>query len=224
VPVLTVTYDVKDVESRENLKPFIDTTFPGMHIGGTLTQHNTFTLWFDEKLTSVSRGETALTDGLMEGPAAPEYITNMLPGLKLTQYRFRRMTNVYETFKNGDAENRMIFEGQNYDIFIFGTTKADGRINYVAGVDLLASLGSKALTRTLDQGKLPLMYYTGRIKGSKFAELDIRYLLPHEFAYEVFIRRNVLLQLLTHLGEKPPKIEAPKGLTVPPDSETPERP
>jgi hypothetical protein len=200
-----------------------------LQIFGSLTQHYSTVLKLDGKSHGEGSGETILTDGVLEGQSAPDYVTNVLPGLKLTQYRFRRMSNDFITRENGDAENRMIFEGQAYDIFIFGISHYDERsdsfnVRYTLGVDLLVSLGSKVLTRTLDQGKLPVMYYWGRIKGSKFAEMDIRYLLPHEFAYEVFIRRNILLQLLAHLGEKPPTIEQPKGLPLPPARDTPAGP
>jgi hypothetical protein len=62
----------------------------------------------------------------------------------------------------------------------------------------------------MDQGKLPLMYYTGRIKGTAYAEGPfLRYVLPHEFAYDVFVRRNLLLQLFSRIGEKPPEIPKP---------------
>ncbi|MBL7140380.1 MAG: hypothetical protein ISS74_05660, partial [Planctomycetes bacterium] len=75
-------------------------------------------------------------------------------------------------------------------------------------------------SRTLDQGKLPLMHYNGRLVGSKFAEQQISYVLPHEFAYDVFLRRNLLLQLIRSLGEKEPEITRP--LVVP--DETPRTP
>ncbi|HUX15034.1 MAG TPA: hypothetical protein VMW52_01090, partial [Phycisphaerae bacterium] len=79
------------------------------------------------------------------------------------------------------------------------------------GVDLSVSLGSKVWTRMLDQGKIPLMHYTGRIVDTQYVPPgpEIRYVLPHELAYDVFIRRNLLVQLLAQLGEKPPKIERP---------------
>jgi hypothetical protein len=127
----------------------------------------------------------------------------------MTQYQFTRMSNEFENRANGDVDNRMIFAGRGYDIYIFGITHADGQINYQVGVDLSVSLGSKVISRTLDSGKLPLMNYTGRIRGSKYVELYPRYVLPHEFAYDVFVRRNLLVQLIRRLGETPPKIERP---------------
>lgn len=219
-PVAAVSYGARDLRMADNLKPFIDTTFPGMQAFGTLATRATMTQPLAGKAYAVGRGETVLVDGLLEGPAAPEYITAVLPGLKLTQYRFNRMSNDFENRENGDVDNRMIFEGKSYDIYIFGVTKADGRIEYQLGVDLAVSLGSKVLSRTLDVGKLPLLYYTGRIKGTQYAERDIRYVLPHEFAYEVFVRRNLLFQLARSLGEKPPHIQRPP--VAPPRPSQPE--
>ncbi len=200
VPVLSVAYDARDLKMAENLKPFIDTTFPGMQVSGTLSTRATITRRLEKGARTIGRGETVLTDGLLEGPAAPEYITGLLPGLKLTQYRFNRMSNVFENCPNGDVDNRMLLDGKSYDLYIFGVTHPDGRTSYQMGVDLSVSL---------DQGKLPLMNYTGRIVGSQFAEQQVSYVLPHEFAYDVFVRRNVLLQLIRSIGEKEPEIKRP---------------
>jgi len=209
VPVLSVAYDARGLKMAENLKPFIDSTFPGMQVFGSLSTRAAFTQALEEGARSVGRGETVLTEGLLEGPGAPDYITRLLPGLKLTRYHFNQMSNVYENKPNGDADNRMLFDGKSYDLYIFGVTHPDGRTSYKLGVDLSVSLGSKTISRTLDQGKLPLMHYTGRIVGGRFAEQQISYVLPHEFAYDVFIRRNVLLQLIRRIGEAEPEIKRP---------------
>jgi hypothetical protein len=103
----------------------------------------------------------------------------------------------------------MLFKGKAYDVYLFGVTHANGQIDYTLGVDLMLSLGSPQLSRTLDQGKLPLLNYGGRIVGAKIAEPQISYVLPHQFAYEVFVRRNILLQLINRIGEKPPEIPRP---------------
>ena len=209
VPVITVAYDARNLQMQENLKPFVETTFPGMQVFGTLSQRESRTQRLEEKAFPLGRGETILTDGLLEGPGAPEYITNVLPGLKLTQYRFHSMSNDFENKGNGDVDNRMLFNGRNYNIYIFGTTRANGRIDYTLGVDLSVGLGSTVISRTLDQGKLPLLHHTGRIIGTQFAEREISYVPPHEFLYDVFVRRNILLQFVRQIGETPPKIERP---------------
>jgi hypothetical protein len=209
-PVLTFMYDARDLKMADNLKPFVELTFPGMQVYGTVSQRVSTTQALAAGSYPKGRGETTLNDGLLRGPGAPDYITAVLPGLKLREYPFRRMTDEFENKGNGNVENRMIFEGKAYDVYIFGTSRADGQVEYSLGIDLMVSLGSKILTRNLDQGKLPLMYYTGRIKGAAYAEGPfIRYVLPHEFAYDVFVRRNLLLQLVSKIGEKPPEIPRP---------------
>ena len=81
----------------------------------------------------------------------------------MNQYRFNRMVSKFEDKGNGDVDNQMTFYGKDYNVYIFGTTRADGRIQYTAGVDLALSLGLKESSQPL--GKLPMMYYTGRIVG-----------------------------------------------------------
>jgi hypothetical protein len=49
---------------------------------------------------------------------------------------------------------------------------------------------------------------------------EISYVLPHELAYDLFIRRNLLFQLLAHLGEKPPDL----GNPPPPPGRSPTNP
>lgn len=210
-PVLSLSYEALDLEMRDNLRPFVDQTFPGMEASGRFTHRETMTRRLEEGTYPVGEGETVLTDGLLKGPSAPDYVTSLFPGLKLTTYHFNRMSNVFEHEADGTTQNRMIFDGKSYDIFIFGATRADGTIRYTLGVDLSVSLGSKVWTRMLDQGKIPLMHYTGRIVDTQYVPPgpEIRYVLPHELAYDVFIRRNLLVQLLAQLGEKPPKIERP---------------
>ena len=209
VPVLSYAYSARDLQMAENLKPFIDTTFPDMQVFGTLSTTASMTQPLAAGAAPVGRGETILTDGILEGPGAPEYIQAVLPGLKIAKYPFNRMSNVFENKPNGDADNRMIFQGKSYDIYIFGVSHPDGRTDYTLGVDLSVGVGSTVLSRTLDQGKLPLMRHTGRIAGSHFAERQVSYVLPHEFAYDVFVRKSLLLRVIRSLGEKEPEIKRP---------------
>ena len=212
VPVLDVAYDARDLVMDENLDPFIDTTFPGLKVFGTLSTRATRTQRLAEGAYGVGQGETVLTEGVLEGPAAPDYMTRLLPGLKLTRYAFNRMSNVFVNKPNGDTQNRMLFDGKAYNVFIFGVSHPNGETRYTLGVDLLVGLQSDVISRTLDQGKLPLMHYWGRLVGSSFAEREVSYVLPHEFAYDVFIRRNLLLELIRSIGEKEPEIRKPTVL------------
>ena len=214
VPSLVVDYNARNLKLLPNLKPFIDTTFPGMKVYGTLTTRVSQTVDLLPGATPIGEGETILTEGILEGPGAPEYITNLFPGLALTQYPFRRMSNVFRNLKGGVIDNRMIFVGKNYDVFIFGTSTPEKTglgtaTEYTVGIDLSASLGSTVWSRDLDQGKIPLMHSTGRIIGPKFAEQNMRYVLPYEVAWDVFVRRNLMTQLIRGLGEKPPEYKKP---------------
>jgi len=213
VPVLAYAFTARDLHMEDNLRPFIDHTFPGMQVYGTLSTTQSMTQELAEGAVPVGQGETILTDGLMVGPAAPDYVTSVFPGLALSEYRFNKMSNVFRNLKNGDVENRMIFDGRTYDVFIFGTSHPEGpnviRTSYTLGIDLSVSLGSKVWSRDLDQGKIPLLTYTGRIVGTQYAEQNIEYVLPHQLAWDVFIRRNLVIQLVKSLGRKPPDLHRP---------------
>ena len=74
-PLLHVAYDARDLQIRENLKPFINRTFPGMQVNGTLTTRATRTQPLAAGTHPVGGGETILTDGLLQGPSAPDYVT-----------------------------------------------------------------------------------------------------------------------------------------------------
>jgi hypothetical protein len=211
-PILSVAYEARNLEARENLKPLIELTFPALECQGHVTQRESKIVPLGGTGHAVGRGETVLLDGNLKGQAAPDYMLRLFPGLKLTTYHYNKMSNEFELQEDGTVQNRMIFDGKSYDIFIFGQTSADGTIRYTLGVDLSVSLGSQVWSRTLDQGKVPLMVYTGRIVGKKFAELDIRYTAPHELAYDVFVKRNLVVKLLTSLGEKPPDLSKPPAL------------
>ncbi len=211
-PVLSVAYDARDLAMAENLRPFVETMFPGMEVTGSLSQKQAFQQALEAGSHPVGQGETVLVTGLLRGPAAPDYVTHLFPGLKLTTYRFREMSNVFENEPGGTVRNRMIFDGEDYDIYIFGHTEADGTFVYTLGVDLSLSLGSETWTRTLEQGKIPLMRYSGRIEGTAYAERDIRYVLPHELAYDVFVEKSLLVQLIKSLGHKPPDLSKPPEL------------
>ena len=213
VPVLSFAFSAEDLRMSDNLRPFVDRTFPGMQVFGTVSTWQTLTQELAEGAIGVGHGETVLVDGLMVGPAAPDYVTALFPGLALSEYRFNKMSNVYRNLKNGDVENRMIFDGRAYDVYIFGTTHPEGRdvsrTDYTLGVDLSVSLGSKVWSRELDQGKIPLLTYTGRIVGNQYAEQNVSYVLPHQLAWDVFVRRNLVIQLIKSLGRKPPDLERP---------------
>ncbi|MBE3134130.1 MAG: hypothetical protein IMZ55_11690, partial [Acidobacteria bacterium] len=217
VPLLSYAYDAVDLRIKENLRPFIDATFPGMKAFGTLSTRARMTQPLAAGSLPVGGGETILTDGVLEGPGAPEYMQAVLPGLRLTKFPFNRMSNTSENKPNGDVVNHMLFDGKAYDIYIYGVTHSEGYTDYTLGVDLSVSLGEKVVSLPLEQGKLPLMRYTGRIVGGQFAERQISYVLPHEFAYDVFVRKNLLLRVIRGLGEKEPEIKRP--LVAPPEKD-----
>jgi len=209
VPVLAMTEDRRNLDSRDNIKPQIDALFPRLVCTGKVSTFETKRVRMETGAIPVGHGENTLIEGTLSGPSAPEYMQKLFPGLKLTTYAYKKMSNVYELQADGTIQNRMIFDGRDYDIYLFGYTKADGSFEYTLGIDLSVSLGSETWSRELDQGKVPLLVYTGRIVGKQFAEQYIRYVRPDELAYDVFIKRSLLIKLFQRLGKKPPDLSQP---------------
>jgi hypothetical protein len=205
-PTLRTEYVARDLKGGEGLQPLITLLFPDMTVSGTASQvHQTDQALFATVARAnypvgVSRFEA--TDGLLQGPAAPEAVTRLLPGLKLTTYRFARMESQSQLLPNGRSESTMLFDGSPYAVYIQGHTDADGTAEYSLGVDLFNSLQWSEPLRNLEQGRVPLLVYTGRIADRKWVERDIRYKLPHEIAWEVFVKRSLLYKLLNQSGEK----------------------
>ncbi|MCX5684686.1 MAG: hypothetical protein NT049_13500 [Planctomycetota bacterium] len=59
-PVLTFMYDARDLKMADNLKPFVETSVPGMRVSGPDSQHVTTTLVLAEGSYPKGRGETTL--------------------------------------------------------------------------------------------------------------------------------------------------------------------
>lgn len=211
VPVLTVTEIRRDLEPRKNVIPIISRTFPGLECTGSVSTRETKRQRLEDGAWPEGHGETVLVEGRLVGPGAPPHIQRVFPGLKLTTYNYKKMVNRYKMEEDGTVENRMIFDGKQYDIYIFGYSERDGRFRYELGVEMGLGLNSETWTRDLDQGKVPLMIYWGRMdtEEARYAEQNIRYVRPDELLHDVLVKRSLLLKLFQRMGKKPPDIPEP---------------
>jgi hypothetical protein len=211
VPVLTVTEIRRDLEPRKNVIPIISRTFPGLECTGSVSTRETKRQRLEDGAWPEGHGETVLVEGRLVGPGAPPHIQRIFPGLKLTTYNYKKMVNRYKMEEDGTVENRMIFDGNQYDIYIFGYSERDGRFRYELGVEMGLGLNSETWTRDLDQGKVPLMIYWGRMdtEEARYAEQNIRYVRPDELLHDVLVKRSLLLKLFQRMGKKPPDIPEP---------------
>jgi hypothetical protein len=220
-PSMAVAYSARGLGGGEKLGPIIAKLFPNMSIAGKADQvyEARVPLFATEDRPKVPVGISrfAATKGEMVGPAAPEWLTGLLPGLKLARYEFTRMESITDLKASGRAESFMFFEGPGvYSVYIEGYTELDGKASYTLGVDLFNSLDRDEEFRKLEQGLVPLLVYEGRIVDSKWAEQTVRFKTPAQVAHEVLFKRSLLVKLLEKGGEKrrpdfdPYKID-PKG-------------
>lgn len=183
-PTYRVTYKALDLDPTPFTMELVARRFPGLSYSGKLTDEGTIEgpLSLDlRELLRAQRGHTrtTLTDGTLVGPLpVPEYIRRAFPKLNLSRYRFGTMTNE-ATIEEGLCRNSMSFNG-TMDIYIIGSTDPDGNIDYELGLSLLKSVAGPAGSLTPEVGRLPLMHFTGRVEGTRFAQLQGRYISPPE--------------------------------------------
>ena len=204
-PVMKTEYSARNLAGGDQIAPLIQQLFPDMTVRGRVSQtHQVEARLFstaDQPNYPVGRSQFEATDGMLTGPGAPEWMTNLLPGLKLTTYRFKRMESLSTLLPDGRVVNMMLFDGSPYAVYISGSTGADGWASYTLGADLFNSLERGEPFRSLEQGRVPLLLYTGRITGGQWVEQTVNYKLPHEVAWEVFLQRNLLYKLLQQSGD-----------------------
>ncbi|MDD4890517.1 MAG: hypothetical protein PHU85_11370 [Phycisphaerae bacterium] len=197
MPMLSVTYDADRLFPTKNVQPIVEAFFPGMTIYGHVTMREAN----QQKLLprpgeanwTTGRGEIVFEDGLLVGQAGPDWMARIFPGLKLTQYRFKQMHNWFTLTEDGKANHHMIFEGQNYDVYMIGYThRGTGQARYTVGVDLLASLDSKTWSVDLRQGKIPLMYVSGRIENRELKDASFTMVPPPIALFQMLFRDNLL--------------------------------
>ncbi len=203
-PLVHTRYNIRNIAAGEAIQPLINHQFPDMVVKGAINQvyDARENLFATAASPSYPVGATLFeaSDGSMSGPAAPQWLTDLIPGLKLTTYNFSRMQSIGRLEADGRSVNQMLFDGSPYSLFIDGQTMADGAAVYVLGVDLMNSLERGDATRSLEQGRVPLMEFKGRIVDSAWEDLEVRFKLPHEVAYDVLLRRNLLVRLLDKSG------------------------
>lgn len=207
VPSVAIAYAARDLGGGEKLAPLIAKLFPNMTIAGKADQvYEAKVPLFatrDRSRFPVGVSRFAATKGEMIGPAAPQWLTGLLPGLKLTRYEFTRMESITDLKASGRAESFMFFEGAGvYSVYIEGYTEPDGTARYTLGVDLFNSLDRDEEFRKLEQGLVPLLVYEGRIVDSQWVEQTVRFETPAQVASEVLFKRSLLVKLLEKGGEK----------------------
>jgi hypothetical protein len=178
----------------------ISRDFPGNTVNGLFSRSESLEIPLDAYLGQmldprypmhpVGTAKLVATDGVVVGPGAPAFVTRVFPGLNLTEYRYDRMTAFSTYLPDGTAENETFFSGR-YDVYMEGTTAADGEAKYTLGLVLLG--GSRAdWQHDWKQGRIPLLNYRGRIVNGKFLDRVVSYPWPNQTLGEIFIRNNLI--------------------------------
>ena len=204
-PEVHTRYAIRNIAAGPEIQPLINYQFPDMIVKGRINQvydaREKLFKTADEPGYPVGATLFEAFDGTMSGQAAPKWLTDLIPGLSMSTYKFDRMQSIGQLQADGRADNRMLFEGSPYSLYIDGHTEADGTALYTLGVDLMNSLDRGSTVRALEQGRVPIVEFKGRIVDSAWQGLEVRFKLPHEVAYDVLLRRNLLVRLLSSRGE-----------------------
>ena len=196
---------LREVAAKENIQLQLTRDFPGNTVSGTFSREDEVTYplldfvmnSLDERhrLIPTGRAKTVTTDGILRGRAAPKFIAKVFPGLNLATYKYRVMTAFADLQPDGTAVNDMLFSGATYDIYMEGTTDIDNIARYSTGVLLFPVPASPEIAHGLRQGRIPIFNFKARIEGGKFHDQQVRYPLPTETAYTIFLKNNLLFRL-----------------------------
>jgi hypothetical protein len=193
------------VVGTPEIQPQLAKYFPGNTVEGLFTRDEelretltgSLAYFLDHRYpwTPVGSARTVATDGYIVGRAVPEWMTTIFPQLNLQRYEYETMTGFATYRASGLAENDMIFSGQQYDVYMEGTTDAENRARYKVG--LLLKTGSPEWHHAWGAGRLPLLMVKGTIHGGELLNREVSFLWPNEAImaianpiYRAFINRK----------------------------------
>lgn len=206
-PRVRVEQEIKDIYVDGSILPLIEEFFPDT-TAAYLSQRK------DIELNLFTRADTPnpplgstitwLRDGRVRGPAGPDWMTRMFPKLNTFDYHFKEMTAYSQFHSDGKADNTMLFTGKkNWNIYMKGSTKLNGELNYDIGVDLLGG----AARKPSNNGKILLMRVEGKIEDRKYVERKTRYPRLDE-NLKHFIQANPLYVLMrSRMGAREDEVD-----------------
>jgi hypothetical protein len=204
-PVLRTRIQLVNVLANENMQPQLELQFPGNTVMGTFSRDEELTIpLVDEIARTLNRrfpafpsgqAVTVTTEGFLLGRAAPEFITEIFPGLNLTHYRYSTMTAFAQLNADGSAENDMIFDGEEYDVYMEGETDVAGRARYQIGLLVLGSGQTALWHHNWRQGRLPLLKVRARIENGKLVDQRVQLPWPNETLGAIFVRNSIFYRM-----------------------------
>ena len=186
-------------------QPQLAKYFPGNTVFGLFNRREQSTIPLESMLANAmdfryplhptGKVKTITTDGLVEGRAAPRFVTKIFPGLNLAKYRYDKMTSFATLRPNGVAENDMVFSGQTYDMYIEGTTDPDNIGRYTTGLILLGTPQSAEWNHVYKQGRIPILKIKARIEGGKMHDEEVSYPWPNETLGVILLKNNIVYRI-----------------------------
>jgi hypothetical protein len=189
-----------ELEAHENLRPQIAYTFPGNTVTGLFSRTEDLTMTLEAKLANgadyrypmheVGTSDAIAIEGIAEGQAGPEFMTNIYPGLKTKQYPYERMTAFSEHLADGTVVSDMVFNGDEYDTYMEGTVDPNHLGEFEIGVILMSEKQDPEWNHEYKQGRVPVLMFEGRIEDGAMVDVEVAYPWPNEAMYSMFLRNN----------------------------------
>ena len=211
-PVVTVQGDTRDVNAAKNIQPQLARFFPGNTVYGYFNRSEKLeiplrdmvanTIDFRYATTPKGESKTVTLDGLVEGRAAPMFVTKIFPGLNLTKYRYRKMTSFAEHRPDGTTYNDMVFDGHTYDLYMEGTTDTKSIGRYEVGLILLGTPQSAEWNHKYRQGRIPILKSKSRIEGGKRHDEEVSYPWPNQTLFTIFLKNNIFYRIWLQSQQK----------------------
>jgi hypothetical protein len=204
-PMVTCRTSMRNVLATEAIQPQLAKYFPGNTFSGLFSREERSSVPLREflgnfldyrfPLRPTGTAKTISTDGIVEGRAAPKFMTRIFPGLNLAKYRYDKMTS-FATFRpDGVAENDMVFSGRTYDMYIEGTTDSENIGRYQIGLILLGTPQSAEWNHLYRQGRIPILKLKARIEGGKMHDEIVSYPWPNETLFVIFLKNNIFYRI-----------------------------
>jgi len=211
-PAVSTETETCDIIATKNIQPQMTKYFPGNTVYGYFNRSEKLTFYLRNfianaadprySLRPTGQAKTITFNGLVEGRAAPRFVTHLFPGLNLAKYRYKKMTGFAKFLPDGSAINDMIFSGHTYDIYIDGKTDPKNIGTYEIGLILLGTPQSPEWNHTYRQGRIPILKWKARIEGGKLHDEEVAYPWPNETLFVIFLKNNIFYRIWLNARKK----------------------
>jgi hypothetical protein len=162
-PKILYSQTARQLQANEMLRGIVESEFPGLEVTGTISEKKELTGDLYQILETnqgwQGEGVTQCTQGILLGPGGPGWILRVFPGLKLVAYSWREFTNNFNLSSDGTKENKILFKGETYNIYVDGVSKPiQNPDQYQSMLEALETdlKDSREKLRALNEGDLEL--------------------------------------------------------------------